>query len=261
MERKKMGRKKMSKDLENLMRLSKDTKKEFHFSKDEGLWYWHAKGEPLMQLPEPFDTFYSALRDAVEPYVDDVDDVEGPLARIRSLFVPLTGIVPVIAVLVLTVMVTFTISAIERSMVGGVVAPDKHEAIMLFSGGPTVAYYNLTNVRVVDGDTLEADISLPMRVTLRQEMIRCANYDAWESSKRRRSVNVTDEEVVKGKAAAAALEALIKSGQLMVQLENDDRDVYGRVLASLYLEREGELISIAEWMEANNHIRGEINEK
>ena len=131
------------------------------------------------------------------------------------------------------------------------------EALMMNSEWPAVTYYRVRNVRVVDGDTLEADIDLPMRVTLRQEMIRCTDYDAWESSKRRRSVNVTDEEVVKGKAATEALKSLIASGQLMVQLEEDDRDVYGRILARLFVARNNNLLSVADWMETNNHTRKE----
>ena len=134
-------------------------------------------------------------------------------------------------------------------------SPTKAEALMMNSEWPAVTYYRVRNVRVVDGDTLEADIDLPMRVTLRQEMIRCTDYDAWESSKRRRSVNVTDEEVVKGKAATEALKSLIASGQLMVQLEEDDRDVYGRVLARLFVARNNNLLSVADWMKANKHIR------
>jgi endonuclease YncB( thermonuclease family) len=131
------------------------------------------------------------------------------------------------------------------------------EALMTTAEWPAATYYKLRNVRVVDGDTLEADIDLPMRVTLRQEMIRCAGYDAWEANKRRRSVNVTDEEVTKGKAATEALKSLIASGQLMVQLEEDDRDVYGRVLARLYVARDAELVSVADWMIANEHTRRE----
>ena len=131
----------------------------------------------------------------------------------------------------------------------------KPEALMMNSEWPAVTYYRVRNVRVVDGDTLEADIDLPMRVTLRQEMIRCTDYDAWESSKRRRSVNVTDEEVVKGKAATEALKSLIASGQLLVQLEEDDRDVYGRVLARLFVAKNNKLISVSDWMEANKHTR------
>ncbi len=136
-------------------------------------------------------------------------------------------------------------------------APLSYYPLMMNSEWPAVTYYRLRNVRVIDGDTLEADIDLPMRVTLRQEMIRCTDYDAWESSKRRRSVNVTDEEVVKGKKATEALKSLIASGQLMVQLEEDDRDVYGRVLARLFVARNNNLLSVADWMEANNHIRKE----
>jgi len=130
-------------------------------------------------------------------------------------------------------------------------------AFMTTAEWPAVTYYSVRNVRVVDGDTLEADIDLPMRVTLRQEMIRCAGYDAWEANKRRRSVNVTDEEVIKGKAATEALKSLIASGQLMVQLEEDDRDVYGRVLARLYVARDAELVSVSDWMTKEGHTRGE----
>jgi endonuclease YncB( thermonuclease family) len=130
-------------------------------------------------------------------------------------------------------------------------------ALMTTAEWPAATYYKLRNVRVVDGDTLEADIDLPMRVTLRQEMIRCAGYDAWEANKRRRSVNVTDEEVIKGKAATEALKSLIASGQLMVQLEEADRDVYGRVLGRLFVARDAELVSVSDWMTKEGHIRGE----
>jgi endonuclease YncB( thermonuclease family) len=136
-----------------------------------------------------------------------------------------------------------------------VMPKENPEALMMSAEWSATTYYRLRNVRVVDGDTLEADIDLPMRVTLRQEMIRCVDYDAWESSKHRRSVNITDEEVVKGKAATEALKSLITSGHLMVRLEEDDRDVYGRILASLFVARNNNLLSVADWMEANNHTR------
>lgn len=115
--------------------------------------------------------------------------------------------------------------------------------------------HELTNVRVIDGDTVEADINFSLGLTLRKQLIRFSDYDAWEANKRRRSVNVTDEEVVKGKAATEALKSLIASGQLVVQLEEEDRDVYGRVLARLYVEREYELICVADWMTENGHVR------
>ena len=72
----------------------------------------------------------------------------------------------------------------------------------------------LSNIRVIDGDTVEADIHLPLDIVVQKQSIRLAGYDAWESSKRRRSVNVTDEEVIKGKEATEALEALLASGSV-----------------------------------------------
>tara|TARA_R100000458_G_C8042198_1_gene93065 strand:+ start:153 stop:320 length:168 start_codon:yes stop_codon:yes gene_type:complete len=55
------------------MRIAKDTKKEFIYSKCEGYWYWHQRGSDT-ELSEPFKTFYSALSDAVEPYLGDDDE-------------------------------------------------------------------------------------------------------------------------------------------------------------------------------------------
>ena len=60
--------------------------------------------------------------------------------------------------------------------------------------------------RVIDGDTLQIEtIVLPWDVALLNQRVRIADFDAWESSRRRRSVNVTDEEVVKGKRATQEL--------------------------------------------------------
>ncbi len=60
-------------NLESCMRIAKDTKKEFIYSKCEGYWYWHQRGSDT-ELSEPFKTFYSALSDAVEPYLGDDDE-------------------------------------------------------------------------------------------------------------------------------------------------------------------------------------------
>lgn len=120
---------------------------------------------------------------------------------------------------------------------------------------PAITYFELSNVRVIDGDTLEADINFPLSVTLRKESIRCVDYDAWESSKRRRTVDVSDEEVTKGKAATEALRELLKQGSMVAQLESGERDVYGRVLARLFVEVNESLVSVSTWMEARGHIR------
>lgn len=67
-------------DLENKMKIAKDTRKEFHFHKDTGLWSWtdavdHALSEQtIWSEGKSFGehiTFWASLCDAVEPYVTD----------------------------------------------------------------------------------------------------------------------------------------------------------------------------------------------
>lgn len=60
-------------NLESYMRIAQDTKKEFVYSKCEGYWYWHSRGSDT-ELSEPFEKFYDALSDAVEPYLGDDDE-------------------------------------------------------------------------------------------------------------------------------------------------------------------------------------------
>tara|TARA_Y100000385_G_scaffold291973_1_gene374951 strand:- start:11925 stop:12473 length:549 start_codon:yes stop_codon:yes gene_type:complete len=122
----------------------------------------------------------------------------------------------------------------------------------------------LSDIRVIDGDTVEADIQLPLDIVVQKQSIRLAGYDAWESSKRRRSVNVTDEEVIKGKEATEALKALLASGSVSIKmLPGRSRDSYGRVLgeAFVYWADSAEPISVKEHMIKNGHSRdtGELN--
>lgn len=60
-------------NLESYMRIAQDNKKEFVYSECEGYWYWHDRGSDT-ELSEPFESFYSALSDAVETYLEDEDD-------------------------------------------------------------------------------------------------------------------------------------------------------------------------------------------
>lgn len=115
----------------------------------------------------------------------------------------------------------------------------------------------LSNIRVIDGDTVEADIEMPLSIVLRAQSIRFTGYDAWEASKRRRSVNVTDEEVAKGKRASKALESFLKSGIVVVDLCSlNQRDSYGRVLATAFVVWGGsEKLSVADHMSKNGHTR------
>ena len=107
-----------------------------------------------------------------------------------------------------------------------------------------------TGVRVIDGDTIEVEnLDLGWSVALRDVTIRAADYDAWESSRRRRSVRVTDEEVVKGKAATEALRKYLEGKTLTVTPAGQDR--YGRLLGVLQVDG----TSVADWMKTNGHLR------
>ena len=108
--------------------------------------------------------------------------------------------------------------------------------------------------RVLDGDTVEGTISLGWDVQLSKQVVRCLSYDAWESSKRRRSVKVTDEEVQKGKLAAEYMRELSEGG-VWVREGKRSRDNYGRILGELYVAREGKLYEVADLMRAAGHCR------
>lgn len=59
-------------ELEQMMLIAQDTKKEFVYVKDQGVWNWHSRGGS--DVYGPFDSFLSALIDAVEPYMNDDDN-------------------------------------------------------------------------------------------------------------------------------------------------------------------------------------------
>ena len=119
-------------------------------------------------------------------------------------------------------------------------------------------YIRADNIKVLDGDTIVTDISFPWHVTLKAETIRAGDYDAWESSKKRQSVTVTDEEVRKGKIAADDLRELLKTGTLYLSpLPNEDRDNYGRILATLLLvdSKTQQCVFVSEYMKSHGHCR------
>lgn len=56
--------------IEEYMRIAQDTKKDFSFAKSIGKWYWFNRGYQHTDSHGPFDTFFEALVDAVEPYLE-----------------------------------------------------------------------------------------------------------------------------------------------------------------------------------------------
>lgn len=110
--------------------------------------------------------------------------------------------------------------------------------------------------RVVDGDTVEAQIFMPWS-TAASGTIRLLDFDAWESSKRRGSVDVSDDEVKKGKAAARALQECLDLGNAYAEpLGRGTHDNYGRMLARLWVKTdEGKVIEVSKWMKERGHCR------
>ncbi len=86
--------------------------------------------------------------------------------------------------------------------------------------------------------------------------IRAAGYDAWEVTKGRRTVEVTDDEIRKGIKARDALGILISGGQGQLYAEDSgQRDPYGRISAVLWVKQGQKWIYLAGWMEQQGHLR------
>ena len=112
--------------------------------------------------------------------------------------------------------------------------------------------FEAQGITVIDGDTIHVEVlHLGFGVALTNETIRAADFDAWEASKRRRSVKVTDEEVIKGKAASKDLHAWLNHGKFEIQPVGPTRDRYGRLLGKWYING----VSVAELMNEHGHVR------
>lgn len=113
--------------------------------------------------------------------------------------------------------------------------------------------YWVTLDRIKDGDTIVGHIHMDWDITLRFQSIRMVDYDAWESSKIRRSVNVTDEEVRKGKLATIELREHLRGKVLMISPRG--RDNYGRLLGKIWTVENNKKTPIASFMKQQGHIR------
>lgn len=121
---------------------------------------------------------------------------------------------------------------------------------------PPPAFVKLANVALHDVDSLRADIVLPFGVTLPDRSIRAQGFDGWEIDRTRKTVTITDEELVKGKEARKQLQSLIVASKGLYAVESDEKGVYGRVSAFLYVQQaDGTMLSVAKWAEENGHCR------
>lgn len=95
--------------------------------------------------------------------------------------------------------------------------------------------YDVTVLKVVDGDTVDVDIDLGFGITLRDERVRVMGIDTPES---RTSDKVED---LFGEAAKARVKELMHDGGKLITTEDkngeDMKGKFGRILGDFYVER------------------------
>ena len=97
------------------------------------------------------------------------------------------------------------------------------------------ADFPIRDIRIIDGDTIEASIDLPWDITIRKQSIRFLEFDAWEISRRRQGVDITDAELIKGQKAADDLKEILDTAY-EITIRGSERDSFGRILAYVYVE-------------------------
>jgi micrococcal nuclease len=111
--------------------------------------------------------------------------------------------------------------------------------------------YDVTVIKVVDGDTVDVDIDLGFGVCLKDERVRIMGIDTPES---RTSDRVED---LFGEAAKARLKQLMKHGGKLITTEDksgeDMKGKFGRILGDFKVEYNGEMKRVTEIMEAEGH--------
>ena len=120
------------------------------------------------------------------------------------------------------------------------------------------ALYRVDNPQVHDADTLtDGVIRLPFSAAIAGRSIR-ADYDAWEVTRGRRTVEVTEAEITKGKAARDALVELLQTSTLYISElpKGADVDPYDRVDAVWWVRAaDGRVSRVSDWARAGGHLR------
>ena len=100
--------------------------------------------------------------------------------------------------------------------------------------------YDVTVIKVVDGDTIDVDIDLGFGVTLKDERVRIMGIDTPESRTRDKVEDLF------GEAAKARLKELMKDGGKLITTEDrkgeDMKGKFGRVLGD-FVSEEGRMVT------------------
>lgn len=109
--------------------------------------------------------------------------------------------------------------------------------ILILLGPAAANEYDIEVEKVHDADTFTATIHLGFDIQLKSQTIRIDGFDAWEITRTRRTVKVTDDEITKGKEALKDLKQIFnESKRIYVVPGKRLRDNYGRLLLKVYVE-------------------------
>jgi micrococcal nuclease len=117
---------------------------------------------------------------------------------------------------------------------------------MIFPSFSMPSYcYKATVVKVIDADTIDVDLDVGFRCTMRKRL-RLAGIDAWET-------RGTERE--KGLKAKACVERMIGQAiRVYVQTQMDAEGKYGRVLAVVWLLMDDTLpVNLNQFLLTQNH--------
>lgn len=111
--------------------------------------------------------------------------------------------------------------------------------------------YDVTVIKVVDGDTVDVDIDLGFGICLKDERVRIMGIDTPES---RTSDRVED---LFGEAAKARLKELMKHGGKLITTEDksgeDMKGKFGRILGDFKVEQDGKMRTVTDILIEEGH--------
>jgi micrococcal nuclease len=115
-------------------------------------------------------------------------------------------------------------------------------------------YYKLSNIRIVDGDTIDADIDLGFKVSTRQR-IRLNRINAPETRLQSKIKNL-DDRINEKKLGLIAKSHLAKTcKEHIIYLHSVGSGKYGRVLGELYYDDSDTKVCINDLMLSEGVVR------
>ena len=106
--------------------------------------------------------------------------------------------------------------------------------------------YNVTVVKVVDGDTIDVDIDLGFGMTYKKQRVRMMGIDTPES----RTRDLVEKKF--GKASKKHLKDLLENADSL-SLTSHDKGKFGRILGEIFAHHNDEEISINQQMIDDHH--------